>query len=66
MNLIIVLIPMILLSLPIHYFGKWLRTKINPRQSVLYFLCWLSIVCIIGFIYFVGCVFLFVKLVPPK
>ncbi|HRH50290.1 MAG TPA: hypothetical protein PLP23_16145 [Panacibacter sp.] len=58
--------PVIILSLPVYVWSKWLEKKINPRKSGKKFLLWvLALLATCGF-YFWLCLFIWFKFFSLK
>ncbi len=58
---ITVLGPIIILALPIYFWGKYLERKIKPRESVQRFLAWVGVILSSCIAYYILCVFVFLK-----
>ncbi|HAI84692.1 MAG TPA: hypothetical protein DCL43_13590 [Chitinophagaceae bacterium] len=52
MYIISFLVPLVLLSLPCWYAGRWLNIKLKPKESILRFLVWVAAVILLCFSYF--------------
>jgi len=53
--------PIIILALPIYFWGKYLERKIRPRENIRRFLAWLGVVLTSCLVYYILCLFVFLK-----